>query len=187
MTQIKMPVKPKLEIYNIDDGRDAQGMHRPMGARLLGSAGADRRAVVALSSTMVALAIIGAAGYHSQSQGAGIIEMAYADAPAISTGTAPPQHSSQEAALFPTRCGRSFGEWNSEVIRSLIAEDPGGVRAISEGAVMRLARRAHSIATGNSRWTSDSGGIAHIEVDTIVGACADPITTAHALRDRGLP
>jgi hypothetical protein len=157
MTQVKMPVRAKLEMArNFWDemGRGSgKGMHGPMLERLAGylDLSPSPETVVpeslALGNTMVALARHRRYAFHSVGA-LGVIEM-----------TAPTRAGYVDQGLrrlrIPGKRRHYFAvhavldvkhseAWNREVLRPLVAEDPRRARAIGEGAVMRLWHGARS-------------------------------------------
>lgn len=151
LTQVKLPVRPKLELarnYWDEMGRGAEGgMHGPMlertvqGLGLAPSIEGTCWQALCLANTLTALA--GARRYVWLSIGAlGAVEL-----------TAPTRVASVAAGL--KRLGRPAEErryfmlhaqldvehsraWNAEALRPLVEEDPGRARYIAEGALMRL-------------------------------------------------
>lgn len=169
LTQIKMPVQAKLELaanYWDEMGRgQAGGMHGPMLAKL-----ADALALyptiegtvtpsLALGNTLVAFAT--GRRYAYQSVGAlGVVELT---APWRATHVAEGLRrlgvgkERQYFALHATLDIKHSETWNSEVLRPLVAADPGCARYIAEGALMRLSAGAACFeAYRNELW----GGIA---------------------------
>jgi hypothetical protein len=157
MTQVKMPVQAKLEMARnfwdeMGRGR-AKGMHGPMLERLAGYFGLSPtpETVVpeslALGNTMIALAHHRRYAYHSVGA-LGVIEMtAPTRAGFVDKGLrrlAIPAKKRHYFALHAVLDVKHSEEWNSEVIRSLVAEEPRRARAIGEGAVMRLWHGARS-------------------------------------------
>src|SRR5436305_9104260 len=159
LTQVKVPVQAKLEMArNFWDemGRGSgKGMHGPMLARL-----ADHFKIsptpdtvvpeaLALGNTMIALA--GHRRYAFHSVGAlGVIEMTaptragYVDQGLRRLGIpAKKRHYFAVHAILDVKHSQ---EWNREVLRPLVAEDPRRARAIGEGALMRLWHGARSFA-----------------------------------------
>lgn len=151
LTQVKFPVRPKLEMgRNFWDemGRGhAAGMHGPLLGTLAAALGVTRpippviTASVALSNLMVALAAN--RRFAFQSIGAlGAIEL-----------TAPGRSHHVDRALRRLRVAaderRYFTlhatldvqhskAWNAEVLAPLVEEEPRAARAIAEGALLRL-------------------------------------------------
>jgi hypothetical protein len=157
MTQIKMPVQAKLEMARnfwdeMGRGR-AKGMHGPMLERLAGyfDLSPTPETVVpeslALGNTMIALAHHRRYAYHSVGA-LGVIEMTaptragFVDKGLRRLGI--PAKKRHYFALHAVLDVKHSEEWNSEVIRSLVAEEPRRARAIGEGAVMRLWHGARS-------------------------------------------
>jgi heme oxygenase-like protein len=151
MTQVKMPVQPKLEMARnfwdeMGRGRE-KGMHGPMLERLAGycELAPTPETVVpeslALGNTMVALAHHRRYAYHSVGA-LGVIEMTaptragYVDKGLRRLGI--PAKKRHYFALHAVLDIKHSEEWNREVVRPLVAEDPRRARAIAEGAVMRL-------------------------------------------------
>jgi hypothetical protein len=151
MTQVKMPVQPKLEMArNFWDemGRGRQkGMHGPMLERLATycELSPTPETVVpealALGNTMIALAHHRRYAYHSVGA-LGVIEMTaptragYVDKGLRRLGI--PAKKRHYFALHAVLDVKHSQEWNCEVIRPLVADDPRRARAIAEGAVIRL-------------------------------------------------
>jgi hypothetical protein len=157
MTQVKMSVQAKLEMARnfwdeMGRGRE-KGMHGPMLERLASYFHlAPTPATVvpeslALGNTMIALARHRRYAYHSVGA-LGVIEM-----------TAPTRAGHVDRGLrrlgIPAKKRHYFAvhaildvkhseEWNREVLRPLVVEDPRHARAIGEGAVMRLWHGARS-------------------------------------------
>lgn len=151
MTQVKLPVRPKLELarnYWDEMGRGAEGgMHGPMlertveGLELSPTIQGTCWQSLCLANTMTALATT--RRYVYLSIGAlGAVEL-----------TAPTRVGSVDAAL--KRLGRPAEErkyfalhaqldvehsrgWNAEALAPLVAERPSCARHIAEGAIMRL-------------------------------------------------
>ena len=157
MTQVRMPIQAKLEMARnfwdeMGRGR-AKGMHGPMLERLAGyfELSPTPETVVpellALGNTMVALAHHRRYAYHSVGA-LGVIEMTaptragYVDKGLRRLGI--PAKKRHYFALHAVLDVKHSEEWNREVIRSLVAEDPRRARAIGEGAVMRLWHGARS-------------------------------------------
>jgi hypothetical protein len=157
MTQIKMPVQAKLEMARnfwdeMGRGR-AKGMHGPMLERLAGYLGLSPTSEtvvpesLALGNTMIALAHHRRYAYHSVGA-LGVIEMTaptragFVDKGLRRLGI--PAKKRHYFALHAVLDVKHSEEWNSEVIRSLVAEEPRRARAIGEGAVMRLWHGARS-------------------------------------------
>jgi Iron-containing redox enzyme len=152
LTQLKLPIRPKLELarnYWDEMGRgNPKAMHGPLLAALARHLDLKPRAqttvteALALANTMAGLAANRRYAYHSVGA-LGVIEM-----------TAPGRSAATSAGL--KRLGVKAGNrhyfalhaildvkhslaWNSEAIEPLVAEIPGASVAIAEGALMRLA------------------------------------------------
>jgi heme oxygenase-like protein len=151
MTQVQMSVQAKLEMArNFWDemGRGhASAMHGPMLERLAGHfdlAPTPDNVVpesLALGNSMIALARHRRYAFHSVGA-LGVIEMtAPTRAGFVDQGLrrlkVPPKKR-HYFALHAVLDVKHSQEWNREVIRSLVAEDPRRARAIAEGAVIRL-------------------------------------------------
>jgi hypothetical protein len=151
MTQVKMSVRAKLEMARnfwdeMGRGRE-KAMHGPMLERLASyfELAPTPETVVAeslaLGNTMIALAHHRRYAYHSVGA-LGVIEMTaptragYVDRGLRRLGIPPKKR--HYFALHAVLDVRHSEEWNREVIRPLVAEDPRRARAIGEGAVMRL-------------------------------------------------
>jgi heme oxygenase-like protein len=157
MTQVKMSVQAKLEMARnfwdeMGRGRE-KAMHGPMLERLAGyfELSPTPETVVpeslALGNTMIALARHRRYAYHSIGA-LGVIEMtAPTRAGYVDRGLrrlAIPAKKRHYFALHAVLDVRHSEEWNREVIRPLVTEDPRRARAIGEGAVMRLWHGARS-------------------------------------------
>jgi hypothetical protein len=157
MTQVKMSVQPKLEMARnfwdeMGRGR-AKGMHGPMLERLASyfEVAPTPETVVpeslALGNTMIALAHHRRYAYHSIGA-LGVIEMTaptragFVDKGLRRLGI--PAKKRHYFALHAVLDVKHSEEWNREVIRPLVAEDPRRAHAIGEGAVMRLWHGARS-------------------------------------------
>jgi hypothetical protein len=151
LTQIKMPIRAKLEMArNFWDemGRgQAKGMHGPMLERLAAhlelcpTIETVVSPALALGNLMVALASNRGFGFHSVGA-LGVIEMTAPDRAAhVAQGlrrlgvSAKARH---YFALHAVLDRRHSAAWNEEVILPLIEEDPRRARAIAEGALLRL-------------------------------------------------
>jgi hypothetical protein len=159
MTQVQMSVQAKLEMarnYWDEMGRGREkGMHGPMLERLASYFQlAPKPATVvpeslALGNTMVALARHRRYAYHSVGA-LGVIEMtAPTRAGHVDRGLRRlgiPGKKRQYFAVHAILDVKHSEEWNREVLRPLVAEDPRRARAIGEGAVMRLWHGARSFA-----------------------------------------
>lgn len=166
MTQMKMPVRPKLEMARnfwdeMGRGRE-KGMHGPMLERLAAHCELcpTPETVVpealALGNTMIALAHHRRYAYHSVGA-LGIIEMtAPTRAGHVDKGLRRlgiPAKKRHYFALHAVLDVRHSQEWNREVVRPLVAEDPRRACAIGEGAIMRLWHGARTF----ERYRSEFG------------------------------
>ena len=151
LTQIKMPVRPKLEMaanYWDEMGRGHQsGMHGPMLDRLAAALRVrDAGYPIVWESAALGNLLIGLAAnrrYAYQSIGAlGVVELT---APGRATcvdqalkrlGVAAKPR--QYYALHATLDVRHSEAWNREVLEPLVTENPRLTRPIAEGALMRL-------------------------------------------------
>ena len=150
-TQVKMPVRAKLELarnYWDEMGRGAEGgMHGPMLGRL-----ADKLELkptirgtvwpaLALGNTMVAFATT--RRYAYQAVGAlGAVELTApwrSDHVARGLKRLGIGRERQYFALHATLDVKHSAAWNAEVLKPLVEADPGCARHIAEGALMRLA------------------------------------------------
>ncbi len=151
LTQVKMPVGPKLELarnYWDEMGRgNEKGMHGPLLETLARRLGLDARTEatvwesLALANTMAALAWNRRYAYHSIGA-LGIIEQtAPARAAAVGRGLkrlgvpTGDRHYFDLHAILDIKHSEA---WNAEAIRPLVYADPGIAHAIAEGALMRL-------------------------------------------------
>jgi hypothetical protein len=151
LTQMRMPVRPKLEIarnYWDEMGRgNAKGMHGPMLEHLATRLGLQPRIEttvwesLALANVMAGLAANRRFAY--QAVGAlGIVEQT---APGRSAQVAAglkrlgvPAGDRHYFALHAVLDVKHAAAWNAEAIWPLVAEDPRHATAIAEGALMRL-------------------------------------------------
>ena len=150
LTQVKLPIRPKLELarnyWDVMGQGHEGGMHGPMldalaQALQLGPGGHTVWQSLALSNLMIALAT--ARHYAYQSVGAlGVIELT---APArselvnaglkrLGIGGAARRY----YALHATLDVRHSAAWNREVLQPLVASDPRIAPCIAEGALLRL-------------------------------------------------
>jgi hypothetical protein len=151
LTQVKLPVRAKLELarnYWDEMGQGHRsGMHGPLLERLgrsLALPPAEAEATVetlALGNLMIALATH--RGYAFQSIGAlGVIELtAPGRAERVNAGLkrlGVTGEARRYYALHATLDRKHSAAWNREVLGSLVEEDPRRARAIAEGALMRL-------------------------------------------------
>jgi hypothetical protein len=151
MTQVKMPEVAKLEMarnYWDEMGRGAsKGMHGPMLERLARYLELDPQPetivpeALALGNMMVGLARN--RRYAFQSIGAlGAIEMtAPSRAGFVDEGLRRLKVPAKKRHYFTLHAVldvKHSEEWNREVLRSLVIEDPSRAHAIAEGAILRL-------------------------------------------------
>ena len=151
MTQVKMPVQAKLEMARnfwdeMGRGRE-KAMHGPMLERLANYFEIEPTAdqvvpeALALGNSMVALARHRRYAFHSAGA-LGVIEMtAPTRAGFVDQGLRRlkiPPKKRHYFALHAVLDVKHSEEWNREVLRSLVAQDPRRARAIAEGAVIRL-------------------------------------------------
>jgi Iron-containing redox enzyme len=151
LTQVKMPVGPKLELarnYWDEMGRgNEKGMHGPLLenlARHLGVKPTIEGTVwesLALANTMAALAWNRRYAYHSIGA-LGIIEQTAPDrAAAVGRGLKRLGVPTGERHYFDLHAildVKHSVAWNAEAIRPLVEANPGIAHAIAEGALMRL-------------------------------------------------
>jgi Iron-containing redox enzyme len=151
LTQLKMPVRAKLELarnYWDEMGRGKQsGMHGPMLDRLARELGVNERdepivpESIALSNLLVGLAWNRHYAYHSIGA-LGAIELtapgraAYVDEALTRLGIG--TKTKQYYALHAVLDIKHSAAWNAEVILPLVSADPSLTRPIAEGALMRL-------------------------------------------------
>jgi hypothetical protein len=159
LTQVKLPVQPKLELarnYWDEMGRGRErAMHGPLLgtlARELGVDGDAARVVWeanALANLLVALAANRRYAYHAVGA-LGAIEMTaptrvvHVDAGLARLGVGPSAR--RYFSLHAVVDLRHSAAWNSEVIRPLVALEPRAARAIAEGALLRLEAGARCFA-----------------------------------------
>jgi hypothetical protein len=176
LTQVKMPVAPKLELarnYWDEMGRgNEKGMHGPLLetlARRLGLEPTTETTVwesLALANTMAGLAWNRRYAYHSIGA-LGIIEQtAPSRAAAIGRGLkrlgvpTADRHYFDLHAILDIKHSEA---WNKEAIRPLVAANPDVAHAIAEGALMRLTCGARCFERYRQElgWQPDASG-AHV-------------------------
>jgi hypothetical protein len=151
MTQVKMPVRAKLEMarnYWDEMGRgDEKGMHGPMLERLANHFSIEPHIEttvpesLALANTMMAFAMNRRFAFHSVGA-LGVIEMtapgraAYVVQGLERLGV--PKKESHYFSLHAVLDVKHSEAWNGEVLLPLVEGDPGRARAIAEGALLRL-------------------------------------------------
>ena len=159
LTQVKLPVQPKLELarnYWDEMGRGRErAMHGPLLGNLARELGVDGDAtrVVweanALANLLVALAANRRYAYHAIGA-LGAIEMtapgrvAEVDAGLARLGVA--KGARRYFSLHAVLDLRHSAAWNADVIRPLVDGDPRAARAIAEGALLRLHAGARCFA-----------------------------------------
>lgn len=151
MTQVKMPVRAKLEMarnYWDEMGRgEPKAMHGPMLAQLAAhfevtpTIETTVPEALALGNMMVALAANRAFAFHSIGA-LGVIELtAPGRAARVSQGLnrlGVPRKQSHYFALHAVLDVKHSGAWNAEVLAPLVREDARRAPAIAEGAMLRL-------------------------------------------------
>jgi hypothetical protein len=159
LTQVKLPVRPKLELarnYWDEMGRgNAKGMHGPLLETLahrLGLQPSVETTVwesLALANTMTGLAANRRYAYHSVGA-LGVIEMTAPDrAAAVAKGLkrlGVPSGDRHYFDLHSILDVKHSLAWNAEAIHPLVAADPRIAHAIAEGALMRLECGARCFA-----------------------------------------
>lgn len=157
MTQVKMPVRAKLELarnYWDEMGRgNAKGMHGPMLGLLADAIGASPTIEttvwesLALANAMTAMATRRDYAWHSVGA-LGVIELtAPARAALVAAGLRRLGVSGKDRHYFDLHAVldvKHSDAWNREVIAPLVAEDPARARYIAEGALIRLESGARS-------------------------------------------
>ncbi len=151
-TQVKMPVRAKLEMArNFWDemGRGRRnGMHGPMLAELAADlqldASIDGSVVEALSlaNAMLGLALNRRYAYHAVGA-LGIVEQTAPGRVAkVAAGLARLGYSTRQRIYFDLHSAidlRHSASWNAEIIQPLVAANPDVASSIAEGALMRLS------------------------------------------------
>lgn len=151
LTQLKMPVRAKLELarnYWDEMGRGKQsGMHGPMLDRLARALGADPShtpivpEAIALGNLLAGLAANRHYAYHSIGA-LGAVELtapgraAFVDAALTRLGIG--TKTKQYYALHAVLDVKHSAAWNAEIIFPLVSADASLCRPIAEGALMRL-------------------------------------------------
>jgi hypothetical protein len=157
LTQLKMPVRAKLELarnYWDEMGRgNADGMHGPMLDRLAADLNLSaRNHTIVWEATAVGNLLMGLAANRAtafESIGAlGVVELtAPGRAACVSAGLerlGVPAATRRYYALHATLDIRHSASWNEEIIVPLVRDDPRVARAIAAGALMRLNAGARS-------------------------------------------
>jgi hypothetical protein len=169
LTQVKMPVRAKLELARnywneMGQGRSS-GMHAPMLARLssaLGLRGEPKRLVweaLALGNLLSAFAANRRYAYHAIGA-LGCIELtAPGRAACVNAGLRRLGFASdvrQYFALHAARDERQSKAWNENVLRPIVEARPMVATTIAEGALMRLSAGAHCFDRYRRElWTRD--------------------------------
>ena len=152
MTQVKLPVRPKLELarnYWDEMGRgNARGMHGPMLDQLV-----ETLAVMpvventvweslCLANAMTAMASTRRYAWHSVGE-LGVIELTAPGRSAdVARGLRRIGLSDRERRYFDLHAVldiKHSADWNAEAIRPAVEEDPRRATAMAEGALIRLA------------------------------------------------
>ena len=151
MTQVKLPVRPKLELarnYWDEMGHGAEkGMHGPMLDALVETLAVDpviENTVwesLALANAMTAMAVNRRYAWHSVGA-LGVIELtAPARAALVTDGLRRLGFSGKERRYFALHAVldvKHSEDWNREAIRPAVEEDPARATAMAEGALIRL-------------------------------------------------
>jgi len=151
MTQVKMPVRPKLELarnYWDEMGHGtAKGMHGPMLDALVETLAVSpsiERTVwesLALANAMTAMAVNRRYAWHSVGA-LGVIELTAPGRSAmVAEGLKRIGLSGKERRYFSVHAVLDIKhsiEWNKEAIRPAVEEDPARATAMAEGALIRL-------------------------------------------------
>jgi hypothetical protein len=152
LSQIKLPLRPKLEVarnYWDEMGRGQErGMHGPMLARVAEELGLNESALdeiipesLALANILIGLAIHRRYAFHSLGA-LGVIELTAPDrALKVYQGLKRLGLSGegQRYYLLHSTLDKKHSEsWNKEVLEPLVHENPSVASAIAEGALMRL-------------------------------------------------
>lgn len=174
LTQIKMPVRAKLEMgrnYWDELGRGvASGMHGPMLGQLAKYFAVDsspERVVpesLALGNMMLALARSRSYAFHSVGA-LGVIELTAPDRAAYVDRALRRLRVSAKTrmyfALHAVLDVKHSAAWNREVIGSLIEEDPCRAQAIGEGALIRLWHGARCFEQYRARLFAEDPSVPH--------------------------
>ncbi|MGZ6124720.1 MAG: iron-containing redox enzyme family protein [Myxococcales bacterium] len=159
LTQVKMPVRAKLELarnYWDEMGRGrAAGMHGPLLSDLARALDvrADPESTVweslALANLLVALALDRRYAFHSVGALGAIELTAPGRVAQVDQGLARlgvPKAARRYFTLHATLDLKHSEAWNREVLHPLVAQEPRAARAIAEGALMRLRAGARCFA-----------------------------------------
>lgn len=151
MTQVKLPVRPKLELarnYWDEMGHGAEkGMHGPMLDALVETLQVDPVIEdtvwesLALANAMTAMAVNRRYAWHSVGA-LGVIELtAPGRAALVTDGLERLGFSGKERRYFAVHAVldiKHSEDWNREAIRPAVEEDPARATAMAEGALIRL-------------------------------------------------
>lgn len=151
MTQVKLPVRPKLELarnYWDEMGHGVEkGMHGPMLDALVETLAVDpviENTVwesLALANAMTAMAVNRRYAWHSVGA-LGVIELtAPGRAALVTEGLERLGFSGKERRYFAVHAVldiKHSEDWNREAIRPAVEEDPARATAMAEGALIRL-------------------------------------------------
>ena len=151
LTQVKLPTRPKLELarnYWDEMGRgNPKGMHGPMLDELVRTLGVEPAIgttvweSLSLANAMTAMATARRYAWHSLGA-LGVIELTAPGRSAlVAKGLRRIGLSDRERRYFDLHAVldvKHSAEWNEEVLRPAVAEDPRRATAIAEGALIRL-------------------------------------------------
>ena len=172
MTQVKLPVRPKLELarnYWDEMGHGTQkGMHGPMLDALADTLEVEPAIEctvwesLALANAMTAMAINRRYAWHSVGA-LGVIELtAPGRAALVAQGLKRVGLSAREARYFTLHAVldvKHSEDWNREAIRPAVAEDPRRATAMAEGALIRLKCGARCFEAYRAKlWQGDASG-----------------------------
>lgn len=151
MTQVKLPVRPKLELarnYWDEMGHGTyKGMHGPMLDALVETLRVDpviENTVwesLALANAMTAMAVNRRYAWHSVGALGAIELTAPGRSALVADGLARLGFSAKERRYFSVHAVLDIKhsiEWNKEAIRPAVEEDPARATAMAEGALIRL-------------------------------------------------
>lgn len=151
LTQLRMPIRPKLELarnYWDEMGRGRhQGMHGPMLDDLIADLGLTPQIdhtvteALALANTLLGLALNRRYAYHA----VGALGATELTAPRrvgkVAAGLKRLGCNTRQRIYFDLHSAidlRHSRDWNAEIIAPLVSQDAGCARYIAEGALMRL-------------------------------------------------
>jgi hypothetical protein len=170
LTQLRMPVRPKLEMARnywdeMGRGREA-GMHGPMLDRLAADLRVrERNHAIVWESTALGNLLIGLAAnrhfaYHAVGA-LGVVELTAPGRAALVNQALQrlnvPAATRRYYALHATLDIKHSQAWNAEVIAPLVASDGTLARAIAEGALMRLNAGARCFERYREKLMGDPG------------------------------